>query len=292
MNTVILLKDLRAARAQLPEPVGCVPTMGFLHKGHLSLVQQARSECASVVVSIFVNPTQFGPGEDLESYPRDIPQDLALLRAENVDLVWLPTPELMYPAEFQTWIDVEGVTRTLEGARRPGHFRGVATIVAKLFNAVTPQKAYFGQKDAQQAVVIQQMGRDLNFPVDIVICPIIREEDGLALSSRNTYLNPEQRQAATVLWRSLSAAKTAYEGGERGVEQLREIMMDVIQSETLAKPQYVSIASLKTLVELEQVAADALFSMAVYVGRTRLIDNFYLKEGEWMTGKKFVRWGN
>jgi pantoate--beta-alanine ligase len=258
--------------------------MGFLHAGHISLVKRARKECVSVVVSIFVNPTQFGPGEDLTSYPRDITRDLALLRAEGVDLVWMPTPEVMYPADYQTWIDVQCVTKALEGASRPSHFRGVSTVVAKLFNGVNPQKAYFGQKDAQQAIVIQQMTRDLNFPIEIVICPIFREPDGLAMSSRNSYLNPDQRQAATVLWRSLNAAKQAYDVGERDAEKLTGVMKDVILSEPLAQLGYVSVANVTTLAELNQVKDDALFSMAVCVGGTRLIDNFLLKNGCWMTG--------
>ncbi len=190
IKTVASFPDLRAARAALPAPVGLVPTMGFLHEGHLSLVQRARAECQSVVVSIFVNPTQFGPTEDLDAYPRDIPRDLALLAAEGVDLVWSPTPEIMYPPGYQTTVTVAEVTQPLEGARRPGHFEGVATVVAKLFNGVQPHKAYFGQKDAQQAVVIRQMARDLDFPLEIVICPIVREPDGLAMSSRNVYLRP------------------------------------------------------------------------------------------------------
>jgi pantoate--beta-alanine ligase len=284
MKTVVTISELRAARAQLPEPVGLVPTMGFLHEGHLSLVQQARQECASVVATIFVNPTQFGPNEDLESYPRDIPRDLSFLEKVGTDLVWLPTPEVMYPPEFQTWVSVEQVTQPLEGGRRPGHFRGVTTIVAKLFNGVLPQRAYFGQKDAQQAVVIQQMARDLNFPIEITICPIAREAGGLAMSSRNSYLDSAQRQAATVLNRALSAAKSAYESGERGGERLRQVMEAVIRTEPLARLQYVSVAHPLTLEELEVVGEDALLSMAVYVGKTRLIDNFLLRDGVWQTG--------
>jgi pantoate--beta-alanine ligase len=284
MKTVTTFSELRAARAQLPEPVGFVPTMGYLHAGHLSLVRCAREECASVVVSIFVNPTQFGPGEDLEAYPRDIPRDLSLLEAEGVDLVWMPTPEVMYPPDFRTWVTVEEVTEPLEGAWRPGHFHGVTTVVAKLFNGVLPQKAYFGQKDAQQAVVIQQMTRDLNFPLEIVVCPIVREPDGLAMSSRNTYLNTEQRKAATVLYRALSAAKAAYEAGERDAERLRRVMQETIQKEPLARLQYVSVAHPLTLEELQSVEQDALLSMAVFVGKTRLIDNFLLSDGQWSTG--------
>jgi pantoate--beta-alanine ligase len=276
MQTVTTLSELRAARAKLPGPVGLVPTMGYLHEGHISLARKAREECASVVTSIFVNPTQFAPTEDLAKYPRNLPRDLALLEAAGVDLVWTPTPEVMYPPGFQTWVEVEHLTKGLEGAVRPTHFRGVTTVVAKLFHAVQPDKAYFGQKDAQQAAVIRQMVKDLNFPLDIVVCPIVREADGLAMSSRNVYLNPEERKAATVLSRALNAAKAAYEQGERKAESLRRIMKEVIEAEPLARLQYVSCADYETLEELETVRGKALLSMAVYFGKTRLIDNFVL----------------
>jgi pantoate--beta-alanine ligase len=285
MKTVVELNNLRTSRKQLAESVGLVPTMGFLHEGHLSLVKRARQESESVVVSIFVNPTQFSPDEDLQTYPRDIPRDLDLLKSAGVDLVWLPTAEIMYPTHFQTWVSVAKLTQTLEGARRPGHFQGVTTVVAKLFNAITPQKAYFGQKDAQQAIVIQQMARDLNFPIEIKICPTIREADGLAMSSRNSYLNPDERQAATVLWCALTAAKTAFDEGEFDAKRLRTIMMDTIEKEALAKLDYVSIASPSTLIELDQVKGDALFSMAVYIGKTRLIDNFLFQDEQWLVGQ-------
>jgi pantoate--beta-alanine ligase len=276
MQTVTTLSELRAARAKLPGPVGLVPTMGYLHEGHISLARKAREECASVVTSIFVNPTQFAPTEDLAKYPRNLPRDLALLEAAGVDLVWTPTPEVMYPPGFQTWVEVEHLTKGLEGAVRPTHFRGVTTVVAKLFHAVQPDKAYFGQKDAQQAAVIRQMVKDLNFPLDIVVCPIVREADGLAMSSRNVYLNPEERKAATVLSQALNAAKAAYEQGERKAESLRRIMKEVIEAEPLARLQYVSCADYETLEELETVRGKALLSMAVYFGKTRLIDNFVL----------------
>jgi pantoate--beta-alanine ligase len=276
MQTVSTLVELRAARQALPGPVGFVPTMGYLHAGHISLAQRARAECASVVASIFVNPTQFGPNEDLAKYPRDLPHDLALLEASGVELVWTPTPEEMYLPGFQTWVAVDGLTRWLEGEVRPGHFRGVTTIVAKLFNAVGPDKAYFGQKDAQQAAVIRQMVKDLNFPIEIVVCPIVREPDGLAMSSRNVYLNPEERQAATVLFRSLSAAKAAYDAGERQAESLRARAREIIASESLARLQYVSCADYDTLEELEEIKGKSLLSMAVYFGKTRLIDNFVI----------------
>jgi len=276
MQTVTTLADLRLRRRSLPGPVGFVPTMGYLHVGHISLARRARAECASVAASIFVNPTQFGPNEDLAKYPRDLPRDLALLEEAGVDLVWTPTPDEMYLPGFQTWVGVDSLTRRLEGEARPTHFRGVTTIVAKLFNAVCPDRAYFGQKDAQQAAVIRQMVKDLNFPVEIVVCPIVREPDGLAMSSRNVYLNPGERQAATVLFRSLSAAKIAYDSGERQAEKIRAIVREIVGSEPLARLQYVSCADYDTLEELETVSGKALLSMAVYFGRTRLIDNFVL----------------
>jgi len=250
--------------------------MGYLHEGHLSLVRRARGECRSVVVSIYVNPTQFGANEDLDAYPRDLARDLGLLENEGVDLVWMPTSDIMYPPDFQTWVTVEVVTQKLEGAMRPVHFRGVSTVVAKLFNAIQPQKAYFGQKDAQQTVVIRQMVRDLNFPIEIVVCPIVREADGLAMSSRNAYLNPAERQAARVLWQALSAANAAFEGGERDPHRLREIMAETINREPLAQKQYVSCAHPETLQELNEPIEHALLSMAVLIGSTRLIDNLVL----------------
>jgi len=276
MLTVITLSELHSSRHSFPGTVGLVPTMGYLHEGHLSLIRRAREECDHVVVSVFVNPTQFGPKEDLSKYPRDLDRDLSLMEPLGVDLVWIPTAEIMYPDGYQTWVEVETVTRPLEGAMRPGHFRGVTTVVAKLFNGVQPHKAYFGQKDAQQAAVIRQMTRDLNFPIEIVICPIVREPDGLALSSRNVYLDAEERRAATVLYRSLTAAKNAYENGERDAEKLRQTMQDVIATEPLAQMQYVSCADYDTLEELEKVTGTTLLSMAVFLGKTRLIDNFVL----------------
>lgn len=277
MKTAKTLDELRAARAQLAEPVGFVPTMGFLHAGHISLVELAHKDCKSVIVSIFVNPAQFGPNEDLSAYPRDLPRDLALLEKAGVDLVWLPTPEIIYPPDFQTWVDVEKVSQPLEGGMRPGHFRGVATVVAKLFNAAQPHKAYFGQKDAQQVAVIKQMSRDLNFPIEIVIGATTREADGLAMSSRNSYLNPAERQAATVLFRALSTAQAAYARGERNPEELRGLMRTTIEAEPLAKIQYVSCADPRSLQELDHIENGALLSMAVYVGKTRLIDNIVLE---------------
>lgn len=276
MKTVRTLESLWDARKHLPEPIGFVPTMGYLHDGHLSLVRRARKECASVVVSIFTNPTQFAPGEDLETYPRDIPRDKELLSAEQVDLVWIPAVDEMYPEDYQTWVVVEEVTKPLEGARRPTHFRGVTTIVSKLFNAVNPDRAYFGQKDAQQAVVIKQMVRDLNYPINIEVCPIIREEDGLAMSSRNTYLDALERKAGLSLSRGLFEARKQYAAGERDAGVLREIVRAAVAAEDLAELEYVSCADPETLQELQGDVEECLLSMAVHVGSTRLIDNLVL----------------
>jgi len=273
MKVVSTLNELRSVKSDLPIPLGLVPTMGFLHEGHLSLVRRAQKECKSVGVSIFINPTQFGEGEDLAAYPRDLPRDLQLLEDEGVDLVWTPTVEEVYPLDSQTWVDVVGLTRQLEGSQRPGHFRGVTTVVAKLFNAFQPDRAYFGQKDAQQAIVIQRMVKDLLLPVEIVVCPIVREADGLAMSSRNTYLNPDQRKAASVLNRALMDAENLFGDGERDAEVLRRRMLTVIREEPLAQVQYVSVADPETLEEAQGEIQRALFSMAVYVGKTRLIDN-------------------
>jgi pantoate--beta-alanine ligase len=270
------LEDIFYARSLLDGPVGFVPTMGYLHDGHISLVSQAKKECKSVIVSIFVNPTQFGPQEDLSSYPRSLEKDMHSLDNAGVDIVWTPSAEVMYPFGYQTWVDVEGLTRPLEGSMRPGHFRGVTTIVSKLFNATRPAKAYFGQKDAQQAAVIRQMTRDLSYPIEIVICPIHREADGLAMSSRNVYLSPEQRRAAPVLYHALMSAKTAFENGETNAQKLRMIVNVALAGEPQARPQYVSCADYDTLAELDIVSGKALLSLAVYFGKTRLIDNVIL----------------
>jgi len=276
MKNVSTIPELRLARRSLPGVVGFVPTMGALHAGHLSLVQAARTECASVVASIFVNPMQFGPQEDLTRYPRDLPRDLDMLEHAGVDLVWTPTEEVMYPPGFQTWVEVAALSRRLEGEMRPGHFRGVTTVVAKLFNAVLPEKAYFGQKDAQQAAVIRRMARDLDFPIEIMVCPTLREADGLAMSSRNGYLDPVERKAAAILFRALTAARAAYDSGERDAGHLRGRVSEIVASESLARMQYVSCADADSLEELATVDGKALLSMAVYIGKTRLIDNFVL----------------
>lgn len=276
MKTAVTLNELGRALDELERPVGFVPTMGYLHEGHLSLVRQAREQNPSVVVSIFANPTQFAPDEDLESYPRDIDRDLELLEGAEADLVWIPTVEVMYPEDFQTWVEVDRLTKVLEGSYRPTHFRGVTTVVAKLFNAVRPDRAYFGQKDAQQAAVLKQMVKDLNYRIEMVICPIVRESDGLAMSSRNTYLNQQERQAALCLSRGLSKARDAFQKGEREAEGLRAIVRSEVANESLADLQYISCADPESLREIEGHVERCLLSMAVYVGKTRLIDNILL----------------
>lgn len=268
------IDELRRTRWQDPTLTwGLVPTMGYLHEGHLSLVRAARPENDRLAATIYVNPTQFAPDEDLESYPRDLERDLALLEAEGVDLVFTPSDDLMYPGGFQTYVTVEDVTQVLEGASRPTHFRGVTTIVAKLFNLVQPTRAYFGQKDYQQTVVLRRMVQDLNFNLDLVVCPIVREPDGLAMSSRNDYLTPPQREAATVLHRALTAGVALLDEGERDGAAVRRAMAQIIAAEPLATADYVSVAHPDTLQELDHVAERAVLSMAVFVGATRLIDN-------------------
>ncbi len=281
MNVATTLSEFRARRTQLAGPVGFVPTMGYLHEGHLSLARLARSSCESVVASIFVNPTQFAPSEDLSSYPRNLDCDLELLTKEGVDLVLAPSSnDEFYPAGYNTWVDVAGITQRLEGASRPTHFRGMATIVAKLFNIVRPQRAFFGQKDAQQAIVIHRLIRDLNFDVELVLGPTIREPDGLAMSSRNAYLSKEERLVATVLHRCLKLVESLYVDGERSAENLRQAMLEALQAEPLAQLDYVSIADTDTLEELERIDGKALVSLAIRIGSTRLIDNTVLPPGE------------
>jgi pantoate--beta-alanine ligase len=275
MKVIDKIDDYQKAYPELTAPVGFVPTMGYLHEGHLSLVKSSREENETVVVSIFVNPTQFGPGEDFKSYPRDTERDLAMLEPYT-DVVFMPMAEEMYPPDFDSWVDIEGITGVLEGARRPGHFRGVGTVCAKLFNIVRPDRAYFAQKDAQQLLVIKKMVKELNMPLEIVTCPTIREPDGLAMSSRNTYLNPEQREAATVLYKSLTLAHDLYRQGERNAENIRNAMKEIIEKEPLAKIDYVSAADTETLRELDKMVGPALVSLAVRIGTTRLIDNVIL----------------
>ena len=277
MQVVGTIPEIRTLRQQLSGSVGFVPTMGYLHEGHLALVKQARIENSAVIVSIYVNPTQFGPREDFGAYPRELNRDLESLQKEGVDIVFVPSDDEMYPPEFSSWVDVEKVTGRLEGASRPGHFRGVATVVAKLFNIVQPTRAYFGQKDAQQAAVIKRMVADLNLGMEIVVVSTVRESDGLAMSSRNVYLSPEERQAATILFRALTLARQFRQGGEKDAEKIRRQMTSLIKKEPLARIDYVSIADAETLEELNSVNRPALASLAVRIGKTRLIDNMPLE---------------
>ena len=271
--------EMRAwRRARAGQTLGFVPTMGFLHDGHLSLVRAAATENDLVAVSIFVNPTQFGPNEDFTRYPRDEERDLELLRAAGVAAVYMPSAATVYPEGYQTYVTVERVTQRLEGEVRPGHFRGVATVVLKLFNAVEADRAYFGRKDAQQLRVIQRMVRDLDMGVEIVPCAIVRESDGLAMSSRNVYLSPEQRQAATVLSRALLGARGAYQAGERDADMLRSLVYVHLGSEPLGEVDYVSLGDDATLDELDGiVSGPALLSIVVRFGPTRLLDNIELR---------------
>jgi len=277
MQVVEPISEIRALRQQLGGMVGFVPTMGYLHKGHLALVKQARIENPNVIVSIYVNPTQFGPKEDFGAYPRELNRDLELLREGGVDIVFVPSDDEMYPPEFCSWVDVEKVTERLEGASRPGHFRGVATVAAKLFNIVQPSRAYFGQKDAQQVVVIKRMVTDLNLGIDVVVVPTVREEDGLAMSSRNIYLSPGERRAATILFKALTFAQQLWQGGENDADKLRRQITSLIEKEPLARIDYISIAEAETLEELNLINRPVLASLAVKIGKTRLIDNMPLE---------------
>ncbi len=278
-----IVSTIEEVRAQVKEwkkegkTVGFVPTMGYLHEGHASLMDAA-GENDKVVVSIFVNPMQFGPNEDLASYPRDLEHDAKVCEAHGVDLIFHPTPEEMYGDNFYSYVDMNVLTKELCGLSRPVHFRGVCTVVAKLFNIVTPDKAYFGQKDAQQLAVIKRMVKDLNMPLTIVGCPIIREEDGLARSSRNTYLSPEERKAALVLSRSIFLGKKMVEQGEKDCKKIKEAMTAEIEKEPLAKIDYVKIVDLSTMQQVETTEHGVLAAIAVYIGKTRLIDNFMTEE--------------
>lgn len=253
--------------------VGLVPTMGYLHDGHKSLIVKAVSENDRVVVSDFVNPTQFGAGEDLDSYPRDIERDAAICEEAGADLIFHPEPEEMYFADNCTFVDMEQLTKGLCGKTRPTHFRGVCTVVSKLFHIVTPDKAYFGQKDAQQLAVIRRMVRDLNFDLEVVGCPIVREKDGLAMSSRNTYLSEEERKAALILHKSLMLGQEMAGRGERDAAKIKAAIIQNIETEPLARVDYVEIVNPDTMENIGQMEGDALIAMAVYIGKTRLIDN-------------------
>lgn len=258
--------------------VGLVPTMGFLHEGHQSLIIKAVEENDRVVVSDFVNPTQFGPKEDLASYPRDIERDAKLCEEAGADLIFHPEPEEMYAPDYCTFVDMDGLTKGLCGKTRPTHFRGVCSVVAKLFNIVAPDSAYFGQKDAQQLAVIRRMVRDLNFDIRIVACPIIREEDGLAKSSRNTYLNAEERAAAVVLSRALNKGKALIESGEQSAAKVKDVIMEELCKEPLAKVDYVEVVDADSIEAIKELKGNVLVAIAVYIGKTRLIDNFIVEE--------------
>lgn len=275
-----IVETIAEVRAQVREwrqqglSVGLVPTMGYLHEGHQSLIDRAVADNDRVVVSVFVNPMQFGVGEDLESYPRDMDRDAAICEKAGAALIFHPEPSEMYPEDFSSFVDMSTLTGGLCGKTRPIHFRGVCTVVSKLFNIVTPDRAYFGQKDAQQLAVIRHMVNDLSFGIEIVGCPIIREADGLAKSSRNTYLNPEERQAALVLSRSLNKGRELMDAGEKDAGKIRQVILDEISAEPLAKLDYVEIVDWNTLEAIKTVDGAILVAIAVYIGKTRLIDNF------------------
>lgn len=272
MRVVKTLEELRAARARLPEPVGLVPTMGYLHQGHLSLVEMSKQRCASTVVTIFVNPTQFNDAADLEAYPTDLDADLAKL--SDADLVWTPTPKVIYPPGYQTFVEVTQVTGPLEGGRRPGHFRGVATVVSKLFIAAWPQVAFFGAKDAQQVVVIQQLTRDLGFPIEIVVGPTVRASDGLALSSRNARLAAQDRPLAASLYSALNSIAEAFQAGCNSSQQLGELARQRLPE--AVNLEYLAFSHPRTLEDVSIVEKGTLVSLAAEVGKVRLIDNITL----------------
>ena len=279
MQVITNTEDTRAASRAARgagKRIGFVPTMGALHDGHLSLVRAARASCDVVVASIFVNPTQFGPTEDLAKYPRSFERDRDLLEQEGVDVIFAPSVEEMYPAGAVTWVTVEGLSEKLDGRSRPGHFRGVTTIVSKLFHIVEPDAAFFGQKDAAQVAIIRRMVRDLNLPVEIVVCPIVREPDGLAMSSRNAYLNPEQRKKALVLHRSLMRVQEAIRSGEKQSRKLIEVGRTEFANEPSLRLDYFDIVDSETLDSVENVSRGSLVAVAAYVGSTRLIDNLLL----------------
>ena len=277
MKVLELGRDLSQACREAARPLGLVPTMGALHQGHLALVRWARGENETLAVTIFVNPTQFGEGEDLSQYPRNLDRDLGLLESEGADLVFVPSVEEVYQAEFATWVTVEGLSDKLEGGHRPGHFRGVATVVTKLLNLTRPDRAYFGQKDGQQTAVVRQLLRDLDMGVELVVVPTVREEDGLACSSRNAYLDPQQRRAAPVIFRALACAETLWRCGERGGDRLRCKVRQELEREPLVTGiDYVSVADPESLEELDQITGRAMVSTAVRLGHVRLIDNVIL----------------
>jgi pantoate--beta-alanine ligase len=277
MKVIKEIAEMKWLRQQLTEPVGLVPTMGYFHSGHLALVRRAGVENPNVIVSIFINPTQFGLGEDFHNYPCDPQHDLAMLEEEKVDIVFMPSVAEMYPPQFNSWVEVSKITERLEGATRPNHFKGVTTVVAKLFHVTQPSRAYFGQKDIQQVIVIKKMVDELNMNLETVTVPTIRESDGLAMSSRNTYLNHEERRAAVILYQALNLARKLWTQGEKNAENLRQQMKNLIEKQPLATIDYVSIADSETLDELVALSSPVLVSLAVRIGKTRLIDNVMLE---------------
>ena len=278
-ETMESVRGLVAAARKRGGKVGLVPTMGALHAGHVSLIEAATKDCDFVIASIFVNPTQFGPGEDLENYPRPFEADLEICRQAGVDVVFAPAPEQVYPAENLTWVSVEKLTDSLCGRGRPTHFRGVTTVCAKLFNIVGPDVAYFGQKDAQQAIVIKRMVADLNMPLEIVICPTVREPSGLAVSSRNQYLSDQQRKDAASIYRSLKRCRQMIEAGETDARQIVGEMKGLLEQVPAAQIEYVSIVDAETLEEVERVCGGILAAVAVRIGPARLIDNILVDAG-------------
>ncbi|MFC2015165.1 pantoate--beta-alanine ligase [Chloroflexota bacterium] len=277
MKVVETIAEVKKARNKLKGTVGLFPTLGYLHEGHLSLVRRSSQENDYTISSIFVNPTQFGPSEDFKNYPREFQRDLTMLEEAGVEFVFMPSTEEMYPKGYNTWVDIEKITELLEGASRPTHFRGVTTVVAKLFNILEPTRAYFGQKDAQQLLVIRKMVADLNMNLEVITCPTVREPDGLAMSSRNSYLNPEERRAAVVLHQSLNLASKMWAEGEKDAVKIRAEMQTLIQQQPLATIDYISIADTATLEELDEVKPLALVSLAVKIGKPRLLDNVILE---------------
>ncbi|WBW99720.1 pantoate--beta-alanine ligase [Oceanirhabdus sp. W0125-5] len=277
MESFSSIKDIKNKISQWKSEgysIGFVPTMGYLHEGHTSLIQRAKKDNDKVIVSIFVNPTQFGPNEDLDNYPRDLERDTELCTANGGDVIFTPSAKEMYGDNPCAYVDIKELSQELCGASRPGHFRGVCTVVLKLFNIITPDRAYFGEKDAQQLAIIKKMVLDLNLPVEIIGCPIVREADGLAKSSRNTYLSNEQRKAAVVLSQSLALAKTSLENGERDANKIISIINEKISSEPLAKVDYIQVVDLKSLKTVNSITDDILVAIAVHFDKTRLIDNF------------------
>jgi len=286
ITDVVSMQEVAEEARRAGKRIGFVPTMGALHEGHLSLIRKARPVCDLLVVSIYVNPTQFAVGEDLERYPRRLEEDTKTCQVEGVDIIFLPDDGSMYPDDFCTYVNVRGLSEILCGMSRPNHFQGVTTIVAKLFNIVKPHFAVFGQKDAQQAMIIKRMTADLNWDIDIEVAPTVREQDGLAMSSRNSYLSPEERKSAIPLYMALSTAKEMVLSGERRAQILKERMKEIISSHPLNRIDYIAVVEAKTLKDVLKLEGETLLALAVFVGKTRLIDNIIIGKGELVTGDR------